>query len=245
MGAFVTVLQRALARLVCAHSTELSGTRFEFYSGLDEQSNPVPPRPHPTFGNHLAALGLLIEYTQSQLVTSRFESDLHRLNHDGAEVRISAAELRIEDLETQLKASQDKLKTVELKLKTSEESLVESQAELKKEREERRSVSTRFQTTRFYKFHLDGMVDMLRLTIDDRDERISELESEVEALSKENDDLLPDGEDPMEDMDMEPESGQDDDDLRGEDGEDSGAVMSEDEDHDEPPFDSDVPVDVE
>ena len=89
------------------------------------------------------------------------------------------------------------------------------------------------------------MVDMLRSTIDDRDERISELESEVEALSKENDDLLPDDEDPMEDMDMEPESGQDDDDLRGEDGEDSGAVMFEEEDPDEPPFDSDAAVDVE
>ena len=120
MGAFVTVLQRALARLVCAHSSELGGTRFEFYSGLDEQSNPVPPCPHPILGNHLAELGLLVEYTQSQLVISRYESDLHRLNHDGAEVRISAAELRIEDLETQLEASQDQLKTLELKLKTSD-----------------------------------------------------------------------------------------------------------------------------
>ena len=64
MGAFVTVLQRALARLVCAHSSELGGTRFEFYSVLDEQSNPMPPRPHPTFGNHLAELGLFVEYTQ-------------------------------------------------------------------------------------------------------------------------------------------------------------------------------------
>ena len=40
----------------------------------------------------------------------------------------------------------------------------------------------------------------------------SELESEVEALSKENDDLLPDDEDPLKVMDMETESGQDDDD---------------------------------
>ena len=89
------------------------------------------------------------------------------------------------------------------------------------------------------------MVDMLRATIDARDERISELEGEVEALSKENDDLLPDDEDPMDDMDMEPESVQDDDDLRGEGGENSGAVMFEDEDPDEPPFDSDAAVDVE
>ena len=61
MGAFVTLLQRALARLVCAHSAELVGTRFEFYSGLDEQSNPVPSRPHSTFGNHLAELGLFVD----------------------------------------------------------------------------------------------------------------------------------------------------------------------------------------
>ena len=160
-------------------------------------------------------------------------------------MRISAAEQRIEDLEAQLKASQDKLKTVELKLKTSEERLVESQAELKMDRKERRSTFARLQTTRFYRFQLDGMVDMLKSTLDARDERISELESEVEALSKENDDLLPMDEDPTEDMDIEPVSEQDDDDLRGEGGEDSGAVMSEDEDPEEPPFDSDAAVDVE
>jgi hypothetical protein len=244
-GAIVTVLQRALARLVCAHSADLVGTRFEFYSGLDEQSTPVPPRPHPTFGNHVAEMGLFVEYTQSQLITSRMESDLHRLNHDDAEIRASAAELKIEDLQTQLQASQEKLKAEEEKLKTSEERLAASDAEFRKERKERRCYAARFRTARFYQHQLGHMNDELRATIDTRDDRISELESEVEALGKQNDDLLPDDEDPMEGIDMEPESEQDDDDLRDEDDEDPEAVMSEDEDPDEPPFDSDATVDIE
>ena len=92
---------------------------------------------------------------------------------------------------------------------------------------------------------MDGMVDELRAAVDSRDDRIIELESEVESLRKQNDVLLLDDENPMEDMDMEPESEQDNDDLRGEGGEDSGAVMSEDEDPEGPPFDSDAAVDVE
>ena len=39
-----------------------------------------------------------------------------------------------------------------------------------------------------------------------RDRRISELEEENEELCKANDELLPDDEDPMEGMDVEPES---------------------------------------
>ena len=59
-------------------------------------------------------------------------------------------------------------------------------------------------------------------------------------MRKENDDLLPDDEDPMEDMDMEPESEQEDDDLRDDTGADSELVMSEEEDPDEPPYDGDA-----
>ena len=61
-------------------------------------------------------------------------------------------------------------------------------------------------------------------------------------MRKENDDLLPDDEDPMEDMDMEPESEQEDDDLHDDTDVDSELVMSEEEDPDEPPYYGDAPT---
>ena len=72
-----------------------------------------------------------------------------------------------------------------------------------------------------------------------RDKRISELEEENEELHKANDDLLPDDEDPMEGMDVDPESDQEDDDLRDDPVKESEPIVSE-VDPDEPPYYGDV-----
>ena len=74
-----------------------------------------------------------------------------------------------------------------------------------------------------------------------RDGHITELEEENEELRKANDDLLPDDEDPTEDMDVDPESDQEDDDLRDDAPEESEHVVSE-EDLDDPPYYGDVPT---
>ena len=69
-----------------------------------------------------------------------------------------------------------------------------------------------------------------------RYEPISELhEEENEEHRKVNDELLPDDEDPMEGMDVDPESNQEDDDLRDDTIEESEPVLSE-EDRDKPPY---------
>ena len=68
-----------------------------------------------------------------------------------------------------------------------------------------------------------------------RDGSITELEEENEELRKANDDLLPDDEDPMEDMDVDLESDQEDDDLRDDAAEESETVVSE-QDPDKPPY---------
>ena len=59
-----------------------------------------------------------------------------------------------------------------------------------------------------------------------RDGRISEIEEENKDLCKDNNDLLPDDEDPMEDMDVDPESDQEDDELRDNAPEESDPVVS-------------------
>ena len=146
-------------------------------------------------------------------------------------------------MEAQLTASQDKPKTADEKLKAMEERLTRSRTALGKARQETRRFEARFKTARYWQLNLQRRVHDLEATVQLRDTRITELEEELEELRKENDDLLPDDEDPMEDMDVEPESEQEDDDLRGDDTDAvSEPVVSEEEDPDEPPYHGDAPT---
>ena len=228
--------------MVHFHSAELVGTCFEFFEMRNDQGHSMPLRPQPIFGLHVEDLGILLEYTQHRLVHSRMESDLRRMQYVDAENRVTEAEQDTEAVEAQLTETQDKLKIAEEKLKATEERLRRSRTARGKERKETRRFEARFKTARYWQLNLARRVDDLDATIQSRDTRIAELEEELEELRKENDDLLPDDEDPMEDMDMEPESEQEDDDLRDDTDADSELVMSEEEDPDEPPFFGDAPT---
>ena len=111
----------------------------------------------------------------------------------------------------------------------------ETQTALRKERKETRCFKACFKVARYWQRTHSLRVDDLAATLAVRDKRITELEEENEELRKANDDLLPDDEDPTDDMDVDLESDQEDDDLHDDAPEESEPVVSE-EDPDEPPY---------
>ena len=167
------------------------------------------------------------------------DSDQHRMQYLDAESRVTEAEQATGELEDQLKEPQDRLKAIEDKLKASEESLKEVRTALGKERKETRCFKARFKVARYWQPTHSLRVDDLAATLLVRDGDITELEEENEKLCKANDDLLPDDEDPMKDMDVDPEGDQEDDDLRDDALEESEPVVSE-KDPDEPPYYGDI-----
>ena len=117
----------------------------------------------------------------------------------------------------------------------------ETRTALGKERKETRCFKARFKVARYWQRTHSLRVDDLAATVAMRDERITKLEEENAELCKANDDLLPDDEDPTDDMDVDPESDQEDDDLCDDVPEETEHVVSE-EDLDEPPYYGDVPT---
>ena len=102
--------------------------------------------------------------------------------------------------------AEDKLKAAEDKLKATEERLKETRTALGKERKETRCFKVHFKVAHYWQRTHSLRLDDLATILLARDGRITELEEENEELRKANDDLLLDDEDPMEDMDVDPES---------------------------------------
>ena len=229
-GAIVIVLQRALARLVHYHRFKLVGTRFEYFEGIDQHGDPVPPSFHPTFGRHVGNLGLFLEYVQTQLEESRQESHFRFEQWQDtlgsltdAERSVTEAEQFTEEsvvlrhvAEDSLAAAEEKLEATEEKLKTSEERLERARVAFGKERKLCRRFEARLKKAEYLKLHLARRVGELNATVTIRDARIQQLEEGLEEALNASDDLLRGDEDPREDMDMEVESDQEDDDRRGE-----------------------------
>ena len=90
--------QRLLARLCEEHMAELVNTRFQYYGRRSDDGRPTCIPRHPTFGEHMLDMEIMLFRTQEDLMCARLRSRFER---------ISLSESR--EREAQLKQEKDAL----------------------------------------------------------------------------------------------------------------------------------------
>ena len=72
-------MQKLLARLCEEHTEELVNTPFDFYGRRDTEGRPTPTVRHPTFGEHIVDMEVLLHRTQEDLCSVRYRSHFERV----------------------------------------------------------------------------------------------------------------------------------------------------------------------
>ena len=82
-------MQRLLARLCEEHKEELVNTPFEFYRRRDIEGHPTPTARHPTFGEHIVDMEVLLHRTQEDLRSVRYRSHFDRVALEESRDRVT------------------------------------------------------------------------------------------------------------------------------------------------------------
>ena len=91
-------MQRLLARLCEEHKEELENTRFRYYGRRDDEGHPTPTVCHPTFGEHIVDMEVLLHRTQEDLRSSRYRAHFDRLALKESQDREAALQQEKADL---------------------------------------------------------------------------------------------------------------------------------------------------
>ena len=72
-------MQRLLSRLCEEHKEEIANSPFAFYGWRDVEGRPTSTVSHPTFGEHLVDMEVLLYRTQEDLRSARYRSHFERV----------------------------------------------------------------------------------------------------------------------------------------------------------------------
>ena len=82
-------MQRLLARLCEEHKEELANSPFRFYGRRDTEGRPTSTVRHPTFGEHLVDMEVLLYRTQEDLRSVRYRSHFERIALEASRDRVA------------------------------------------------------------------------------------------------------------------------------------------------------------
>jgi len=173
-------MQRMLARLCEEHKAELVNSRFQYYGRRTDNGHPVASPLHPTFGEHILDMEILLFRTQEDLRCARLRSHFDRLSLKGS--RESEAQLKEEKDALLKKRTQLRRTIAKLRKKVAEQDELIEDLELYSTEMEEEGEDLRKENNAFLSDDDDYLEEMDYEQEDDEEELEDEEEEPMEAV---------------------------------------------------------------
>jgi hypothetical protein len=173
-------MERLLARLCEEHKAKLVNSRFRFYGRRTDDGHPVASLPHPTFGEHILDMRVLLHTTQEDLMGARLQSHFQRIalkeSHD-REAQLKQDKIGLLKRRTHLKKVVAKLRQ---KVAEQEEIIEDMEHHVNEIEEEGEDL--RKENNAFLSDDDDFLEEMDYEMEDDEEELVDEEEEPLEAV---------------------------------------------------------------
>lgn len=178
-------MQRLLARLCEEHKEELVNSPFRFYGRRDTEGRPTSTVRHPTFGEHLVDMEVLLYRTQEDLRSLRYRSHFERSALKASRDRV--AHLQQDKANLHQKGIRLKKTIAKLRKRVAEQDEMIEDLERRADEMEEEGEDLRKENSAFISDDEDYLEEMDYEEEDDEEELVDEEEEPSEPVLEEED----------------------------------------------------------